>query len=101
MICIFLLRKNHEYTGLVKNVDIYAVTENAPWGLWGDPEPMAWGTKANPHPEWPHKNIDADTARAEQVPKKVNIKLYANQQNVIRAVIEATNAAVPKSYRQA
>ena len=91
--------EQHGYRGMVENEDIYALTDNTPWGWWQDPGPTRRGTDANPHPDWPDNDMDANTARAEQALWEANTKVYANQQNVKRAVIEAINAAVPKSYR--
>ena len=93
--------EQHGYRGMVKNVDIYALTDNTPWGWWQDPGPTRRGTEANSHPDHPNNNMDTDTARSEQTLWEANTKAYANQQNVLRAVVNVLNSAVPKSYQRA
>ena len=39
-------------------------------------------------------------AKTEQALWEANTKVYVNQQNVLRAIIDALNSAVPKSYRR-
>ena len=92
--------EEHGYRGMVEQAEIYALTHNVPWGFWVDPGPTRRGTEANPHPDWPNNDMDADSARAEQAMWEANTKVYANQQNVKRAVIDSLNLAVPKSYRR-
>ena len=86
---------------MVESAAIYALTANVPWGYWGDPGPTRQGTEANPHPDFPNNDMDADAARGEKAIWDANTAVFANQQNVRRAIIDALNQAVLKSYRYA
>ena len=86
---------------MCENAGIYALTETTPWGWWQDPGPTRRGTEANPHPNHPNHDLTAELAKTEQALWEANTKVYVNQQNVLRAIIDALNSAVPKSYRRA
>ena len=60
--------------------------------------PYKKGNGSEPPPDHPNNDMDTDTARSEQALWEANTKVYANQQNVLRAVVNALNSAVPKSY---
>ena len=86
---------------MVESAAIYALTANEPWGFWGNPGPTQRGTEANPHPDFPNNDMNAAEARGEKAIWDANTAVFANQQNVRRAVIDTLNQAVPKSYRRA
>ena len=82
---------DHGYSGMVKEPAIYALTSpTTPWVDWPNPGP--------------HRTIDAALDAAGQADALVQYnaykKVYASQENVRCAVINALNVAVPQAYRR-
>ena len=92
--------EDHGFRGLVESAEMYALVSNTPWRNWPNPGPTRRGTVINPHPTL-GTNLTADAARAEQAVWTAETTQFMSETNVRRAVIDALNAAVPKSYRRA
>mmetsp|Transcript_29745 Transcript_29745/g.64078 ORF Transcript_29745/g.64078 Transcript_29745/m.64078 type:complete len:236 (+) Transcript_29745:251-958(+) len=89
---------DHSFHGLVKSAEIYALTCDTPWRDWPDPGPTRRGTAINPHPTL-GVDLNADAARTEQAVWEAETAQFQSETNVQRAIINALNTAVPKSYR--
>ena len=92
--------EDHGFRGLVESVEMYAITSAIPWRDWPNPGPTRRGTTINPHPTL-GQNLDSDVARAEQAVWVAETTQFMSETNVRRAIIDALNTAVPKSYRRA
>lgn len=76
------------YAGLVDEPDVYALKCATPWEDWPDP-----GAHVQPS----ETTTDRDNAA---ILYNTNKKVFDSQQNVLRAINEALNNVVPKSYRR-
>ena len=74
------------YAGLVKKVDVYAMKCNTAWQDWPDP---------GPHQARGATRDEGDNAKVLYDADKI---VYDSQLNVVRAIDEALNNAVPRDY---
>ena len=78
------------YSGMVQPPEIYALDTGTPWQDWPNP-----GAHFTVDENW----TDTEKENNELV-YKANKKVYNNQQNVKRAVVDALNIAVPRYYKR-
>ena len=82
--------REHGYSGMTTQTEVYALKSNTPWRDTPDPGP--------------HRPIDPSLNTAGQndaeVEFKFNKSVFDSEQNIKRAVIASLNKAVPKEYRR-
>ncbi len=90
--------EDHGYRGLIESGPIYALATNVPWQNLTDPGITRRGTALNPSPLG--NNLTASQARNEEAVWQAQTTQFMSEKNVRRAVIDALNTDVPKSYRR-
>ena len=79
------------YSGLVQQDELYALATNQPWQNWPDP-----GAHRETNAAW-----STQQQKDAEVVYLANKRVYDSECNVLRAIINGLNAAVPRKYKRA
>ena len=89
------------YQGMVQDAAIYALSCNIPWTDFTDPGITYQGTRVNRMAgQGEDQPLNANLAKAEEAVWKAEKERLFSQQNVKRAVINALNRCIPRTYRR-